>query len=508
MVLPEPRQLVKIGVCFHIVLSVASWIQKYELPYSATLSVAAFMAPAPKSSSLSRERNNGKLFSSISPTSPSSPLDYRNKHRQEEELSQTLPAVVLKLPLSNVVDQRDSGVGGINVERIRTLCLSHGILLLVTTVSAALLVGPDAVAPLHWNLPFETGVGTSQAASIISPVAFLKGLLASFPIIYAAQAVTMKRSAYHRDVNRVNFATNHMVITLFGKRTNGQDQTLSSSSGATLQVIAFCSLLTTVTAVCEEIIFRGYLPLLLLNITHSVLAALVGQAILFGLGHWHGDRSTVEENRFVVSHQALNGMWHGLVYLGTGGNLFACIVAHALYDAHALVSSWHMVNNQIDYAKRSCFLPVSELDEADIERFRRGRAVDGVVSKALMTPETLDACRRFFYAFDDDQRGTLSLLDVHQAVSYAFWKEDAEPSPQEVEREFYAVLHQRRRSCFDEEGSEGDGGDPRAKFMWTLPVQEDEARLGLAEFVSLLFILRLQVSATSHQRVQALEFKN
>lgn len=57
--------------------------------------------------------------------------------------------------------------------------------------------------------------------------------------------------------------------------------------------------------------------------------------------------------------------------------------------------------------------------------------------------ETLNFARRFFYAFDSKQQGSLSLQDVHRAVDYAFLKEENSPGARVVEEMFDTLIQAR-----------------------------------------------------------------
>lgn len=127
---------------------------------------------------------------------------------------------------------------------------------------------------------------------------------------------------------------------------------------------------------------------------------------------------------------------------------------------HVLVETWHLTNNQIDWAEDT-----HPLAPEDIEGIRQIKEESG----GALTVETLSFCRRFFYAFDYERLGTLSLSDVQRAVSYAFLQDEAVPTEDDVRRMFNAILSRRTER----------GGD----------------RLRLAEFLRLLFSLRSQMQA-------------
>jgi len=85
----------------------------------------------------------------------------------------------------------------------------------------------------------------------------------------------------------------------------------------------------------EELVFRGFLltrlELLLGGGLGATAIALVGQALLFGAGHWYlGPRGTMTAG--------ITGLILGAVYLCDGRNLVPLISAHGLADSLALIA--------------------------------------------------------------------------------------------------------------------------------------------------------------------------
>jgi hypothetical protein len=159
---------------------------------------------------------------------------------------------------------------------------------------------------------------------------------------------------------------------------------------STLEVILSSLGLSALTSVTEEVVFRGYVPALILAITQSPTMAWLGQAIVFGLGHIHPNAQE-GENRVVAATQTFNALFgYGLVYAITGGDLWPCIVAHFFYDMHVLVSSWHNVNTQMDWTEDSL---QEKLSNSDAVAFAKLKQLTG----PSLTSDTLNMCRRFFY---------------------------------------------------------------------------------------------------------------
>ncbi len=98
--------------------------------------------------------------------------------------------------------------------------------------------------------------------------------------------------------------------------------------------VAFLSLgISCLTGVCEEIIFRGLVPHMLLApiCFHDPALACILQASLFAIGHT-SPLASPQENNVVATMQFLNGLWMGVLYLFTGGDIVPCIIAHAVSD--------------------------------------------------------------------------------------------------------------------------------------------------------------------------------
>jgi hypothetical protein len=230
----------------------------------------------------------------------------------------------------------------------------------------------------------------------------------------------------------VNFSTTNMVISLFGRRKTADDPTATSSS----LVMALSAAIAISTGMSEEVVFRLYIPTAIAGLTHSLPLALVGQAALFSLGHI-SPRSTTGENKVVGSLQFVNGLWYGLVYLMAGGDVLPCIIAHILYDMHFFCETWMTINRQMDYTQEAFQKKLDPSEELAIQKIQQKAGPS-------LNTETLNFARRFFYAFDYDHKGSLSLQDAQRAVSYAFLQDKNVPPPIKVEEVFDKVLETRQ----------------------------------------------------------------
>ena len=144
------------------------------------------------------------------------------------------------------------------------------------------------------------------------------------------------------------------------------------------------------------------------------------------------------------------------------------------------------MNEQMDWTEAaqqsfSSFLSPEEVRAMDELKKQAGKA---------LTPEALEGCCRFFYAFDMERRRSLSLDDAQRAVSYAFFQDahHLQPSQEAVSQAFAQALKKRKR---------GENETPGA-----VQGSEESQRLNLPEFLRLLFQLRAQVYGQKQQQKQ------
>ncbi|GAX27182.1 hypothetical protein FisN_13Lh268 [Fistulifera solaris] len=371
-------------------------------------------------------RTSSRHLSSVTPWVYDA-LKFRTRDYHEEHVTHE-PVQLPKLtkPPKDTPNRKKSGV---NLFMIEGLCKSQLLLLCATTAIALLGTQGNLAQAVTWS-DTRTDPFLNQ---------LLAGILAALPMIAISHAV---ENSSRRDAHYVNFSTTNMAITLFGRRhTPSQPKEVTTS---TASVIAMSLGLVLVTSIAEEVLFRGYVPTLIHHYSHSLPTALIGQGVLFGLGHAH-PHSRPEENRFVVGLQTGNGLLHGIVCAATG-SLIPCIVSHCLYDWHVLASTWHHVNNQMDWTEE---MTAERNDEAAIFADR-------------LSEETRIFLQRFYYAFDSQHAKSLSLSDVQRAIAYAFSQDKCTPDTSTVASVF-------------EELSNTDG------------------RLTFSSFVQLLFTLRSQM---------------
>ncbi|CAM9203915.1 unnamed protein product [Ectocarpus sp. 13 AM-2016] len=153
------------------------------------------------------------------------------------------------------------------------------------------------------------------SACMVSPAASALGVAGMVPLL--GYGLLLDRWTEWEWVRKIDEATSEVALQLFGSRRQ-----LGKVTGVVIP-------LSMLVGLCEECAFRGFLPLILAAKTGLPMAAIVAlSATIFGCLH----AATVAY--FLTA--TLSGMFfHGL-FLSTG-NIFVPIVAHAAYDAIALV---------------------------------------------------------------------------------------------------------------------------------------------------------------------------
>jgi len=375
------------------------------------------------------------------------PLYYQEEEPQRSVLDNT-PTIA-----KGQTSVGDTQSAALSIPIINYICVNQALLLLFassTAIAASFFVNPFEISSLHWN-------DAQQFHSLFdwqpSSFRFMTGVLAAIPVIAVESII---ETSDNRDASRVNFATTNMVISLFGRRKSEMEP----SATTFFQVMLLSAFIAISSGVSEEMIFRGYIPTAISTISYSLPAALFGQAVLFASGHLSKDAEP-GENRLNWSLQLFNGLWYGSIYLMAEGDVLPCIIAHVLYDMHTLCETWTRVNNQMDYTQKSS-MQMGEEEKNAVERLQIGTGI-------TLNSETVNFARYFFYAFDNDHSGSLSLPDCQRAVSYAFMNDSIAPDTKVVRDLFEQAREQR-----DADGNSVEFSD----------------RLDFSEFLSLLFVLR------------------
>jgi hypothetical protein len=122
------------------------------------------------------------------------------------------------------------------------------------------------------------------------------------------------------------------------------------------------------------------------------------------------------------------------------------------------------INKQMDYTQVSSQKALDEEESRNVKYLQEKAG-------ALLNPDTIDFARRFFYAFDYDHAGGLTLSDTQRAMSYAFMNDKSTPDPKTVEDLFDQVQE--------------------SKATTTTSVKKGHVgRLNFSEFLQILLVLR------------------
>jgi membrane protease YdiL (CAAX protease family) len=337
-----------------------------------------------------------------------------------------------------------------NTRLILALLLNQGLVLAVasTLAGAALFATSGGLAAfgnlnelLRW-----TGTGPDVWDLTITGERLLWGIGGALPLL-VLNAVW--ESSDDRRLANINFSTIAMVMTLFGRRTALPDefrpaswkgQTLPTTTGG--QVALQSLVLSLVTGICEETIFRRELPAVLRSFGADPVSAMIGQAALFGLGHVQ-PTAKAADNTVVASLQTVNGLGFGLIYALSGGDLVPCMIAHACYDFVVFFQTWTRANDQLEYAERWYKEPLPAGTEQKVRRILQAAQKDPSV--------LLPRIKRLFYVFDFDQNQSLSLSEVRKGVAYLAMERAGTPPPQpEVDQAFWEVVAQHESDARDD----------------------------------------------------------
>lgn len=345
----------------------------------------------------------------------------------------------------------------LSIPLIKYICMNQALFLLFASSTAVLASffgdNPFEISSLHWNDIKEFHSLFDWQPSFFRSI---QGCLASIPMLAGRQVI---QNSDDCDASSLNFATTNMVLCLFGRRKS----VLNPKASAYTHVFLLSVLIAISSGVSEEIIFRGYIPTAISAMTRSLHLALLGQAVLFASGHLSRN-AQLGENKINWSLQFFSGIWYGVLYLITGGDIFPCIIAHILYDVYTLCETWTRVNDQLDYTHESSMKCTSKEEEKASIRLQSKTAID---------TETINFARHFFYAFDNDHAGSLSLSDCQRAVSYAFINDTIEPDMNAVKDLFAKAIEQR---CSEENSSEFHDRLDFPDFLYILFVVRSRSR--------------------------------
>lgn len=345
-----------------------------------------------------------------------------------------------------------------NTALMRDLVMGQVLLVSAVELLATTLFGTQPSMSLFYqpvvgDLPV-LGNFWATSAAVVAAVSLLIGM----------ERTTMAVSSLAASCN-VEFATNNLVVALWGRRSENlkQSNVGHHQDGTTDMWTALVPTLglAFVTALCQETIFRSVVPALLWQGSHSIVVALLGAIILDGLYHSSSTTTTIEnqeendndENNILWTQTCLQAIVYTALVAASGGNLGPAIAARTLYTTHAWTTAWHGLNDQIDWATQQQqnndnHRAMSSLSEHDAQVWE---ALQQHAQGAL-TVDHSQLLQRFFYAFDTDHEGTLSLDNVQKAVAYSFWNNNqnksvgtttTRPTPAHVQALFKALVDAR-----------------------------------------------------------------
>lgn len=127
-----------------------------------------------------------------------------------------------------------------------------------------------------------------------------------------------------------------LYIRRIARTAEGRSQLRESMSGPlhmlprTQQERGLWVLLSLTAGICEEVLYRGFLPAYLVHIFPGVpfILAIIIAAVLFGVGH-------IYQKATGVLGTGVMGLLFGLLYFFTG-SLFLPMIVHALFDMRLL----------------------------------------------------------------------------------------------------------------------------------------------------------------------------
>jgi membrane protease YdiL (CAAX protease family) len=366
-----------------------------------------------------------------------------------------------------------------NIPLIRALLYNQGLILgLAAVVSAVLLFltqGTGAFTNLNDILRWTGGEGPGIFDFLPSADRMLYGLAGALPMLIFSNIV---ENSDNRAFTNINFSTIAMVMTLFGRRTAPPDEflpqqykdlTMMTSKSSDVLLQSF--ILSGMTGVCEEIVFRRLVPSLIALFTGgSIAMAYVGQAALFGLGHVQ-PKSNAIDNAVVGGLQTVNGIFLGGVYLATN-DLVPCIVAHSVFDFIQFFKTWWDANAQLEYAESMYLQPLPP----DIEKQVRGMLDTAKSKNPKMNPRLFEFIKRLFYTFDFDKSQSLSLSEVRKGVSYMALEQSARPPDQTIVDQLFAETVQSRQTTSGQKDIAPAGRLDFADFvrLWSKLAKLDE----------------------------------
>jgi Type II CAAX prenyl endopeptidase Rce1-like len=384
-------------------------------------------------------------------------------------------------------------IARIVLSQLVILLLSTMCYAVITTVMSSIAVGNVQFMEETWSDQI-----LSQQHMNIWNVLFL-GCGGAVPLIHSAHSVSISNSAESRPTKQSGYIDTmrnmgyrnqleitQMIVQVLGRRrqssvtqvtlkntTRDENSQLPTTSSS----IAILSLLNGMTSISSELVYRLYLPSVLYSITLDYTLSILVSALIYGISNIQPKSlqhvATIKEIHleipFLFVQQTLAAIWYSMLF-ACSGSIIPSVLAHYIYDMDMLTSSWHSVNNQLDYIDNK-----SQEQEQDIE--------DVVVTPKLSL-EAENASRRFFLAFDSEHVGSLNQQDIDRVLQYLSYNPNDSRinSPQYNLNEIQNDVVQQRLTTRDT----------------NLADNREDLRLNYTEFVQLLQSIYRNRSPVTH----------
>jgi membrane protease YdiL (CAAX protease family) len=379
------------------------------------------------------------------------PLFYRELSEDDNETTmlqtqtRTPPGFKMRQALARQQMQRTPPKNAMNQMLLRALKLNQYLILALATASTAAFLfatqgGMDAFSHLNELLRW-TGEGPSIFDLTVTPERLAWGVGGALPMLGLSNLI---ENSDKRVFANINFSTIVMTMTLFGRRSLPPPEFIPPKfrgmkipTTKTTEVLLQSFSMSFITGFCEETVFRRLVPSgLALQFGGGVFLPLIGQAVLFGLGHI-SPMGLVEENVIVGGLQVINGLAFGLIYLLSGGDLVPCIIAHTLYDFVTFFKTWSDANAQVEYANAMVDQPLPAAVEQEVRRLLGSRRMD---------PDLFRRMKHVFFTFDFDKNQTLTLSEVRKGIAYSYLAvaKGTPPPESEIDRVFNETIRARK----------------------------------------------------------------
>ncbi|KAG5185288.1 CAAX protease self-immunity-domain-containing protein [Tribonema minus] len=274
-------------------------------------------------------------------------------------------------------DPRTMALSGVNNGLVRTLVQGEVAVLAVAAVIATFL----NINPVAGFAPSLEGISSAIAYAI--------------PIFVGSVVLERSNIKLFKEIDR---DTQLFVVQIFGAK-----RSLSN-------ILPAAAIMAASAGIAEEILFRGIIQNGLSNYIGDVPALLVA-SLLFGLAHnpVPGASSLVE---------AIYGFTFGSLYIATGGNLFAPILSHFLYDLATFVEVHFRATSRIGVAAAGVPPQPAAASQASgmAARVLQDKRVQDVIKRYGLPAPFVKNAIGVFGMLDLDKNGTLDRRELQLGV--------------------------------------------------------------------------------------------